>query len=89
MTVAKEKMVTSKKAPAKGTKKVLANALVSVSEIYEALYSTKKELFALRLQQATSQLRQTHLLRLKRRECARLLSQLEHIKGSEVKVHAT
>ena len=58
-------------------------ARVSVSEIYEALYSTKKELFALKLQQATAQLRQTHLLRVKKRECARLLSQLQQIKGPE------
>ncbi|MEI8294938.1 MAG: 50S ribosomal protein L29 [Alphaproteobacteria bacterium] len=72
--MAKQKVVTPKK------------ALVSVSEIYEALYSTKKELFALRLQQATSQLRQTHLLRVKKRECARLLSQLRQIRPEGIKV---
>jgi ribosomal protein L29 len=69
--VAKQKVVTQKKAQ------------TSISEIYEALYSTKKELFALRLQQATAQLRQTHLLRVKKRECARLLSQVRQIKGPE------
>jgi ribosomal protein L29 len=68
--VAKQKVVQNK-------------ARASVSEMYEALYNTKKELFALKLQQATSQLRQTHLLRVKKRECARLLSQIRQTKGPE------
>jgi len=69
--VAKQKVATQKKAQ------------VSISELYEALYSTKKDLFALKLQRATAQLRQTHLLRIKRRECARLLFQLRQAKGLE------
>jgi ribosomal protein L29 len=69
--VAKQKVVTQKKVQA------------SVSELYEVLYSTKKDLFALKLQQATAQLRQTHLLRLKKRECARLLFQLRQVKELE------
>lgn len=66
--MAKQKVETQKKAQ------------VSISELYEALYATKKDLFALKLQRATAQLRQTHLLRVKRRECARLLAQLRQVK---------
>jgi ribosomal protein L29 len=53
---------------------------LTVSELYEALYSAKKELFALKLQKATAQLRQTHLIRQKRRESARYLMQVQRLK---------
>lgn len=53
---------------------------LTVSELYEALYNSKKELFSLNLQKATGQMKQTHLIEKARRDCARYMMQLHQLK---------
>lgn len=55
----------------------------TLSEIYDGLYSAKKELFTLKLQKATGQLSKTHLMRMQKREFARLMTLLQQAKGKK------
>ncbi len=56
----------------------------TISELYEALYNAKKELFSLRLQVSLKQITQTHFIRQRRRDCARLLTKINALKQQQV-----
>ncbi|MFS8859167.1 50S ribosomal protein L29 [Synechococcus sp. H60.4] len=47
---------------------------LSDEELSQEIYAVKKELFELRLQQATRQLNQPHLIRLRKHKLAQLLT---------------
>jgi large subunit ribosomal protein L29 len=54
--------------------KIADTRALSNEELSNEIYAVKKELFELRLQQATRQLTQPHLIRLRKHKLAQLLT---------------